>query len=306
MVNASIEVGIVRRRRAIGSMIMVRAFRTFLIAGVAIAGVMPAAQAADLDEPIFVEQAPEVVPVEIGNGWYLRADLGYAVSESDGPFHYQTYDPTANTYGSADFLTGGLSQDLSGGIGVGYQLNQWFRVDATVDTFSGDFQGTTAADQPCSTDISYIDTTCRSTDSASYSAYTAMANGYVDLGTYVGLTPYIGAGAGFTWVNYGDLTNSLFCVDGSSTCPAGPSPVDVVTHKGETDGRFTYSLMAGASYDVTQNVKLDLGYKYTKIDGGAMFAFDDDSQDAGAQGVQGTDKGLERHDVRLGIRYSLW
>ena len=29
-----------------------------------------------------------------------------------------------------------------------------------------------------------------------------MANGYVDLGTYVGLTPYVGAGLGYTYVNW--------------------------------------------------------------------------------------------------------
>ncbi|MCU0830528.1 MAG: outer membrane beta-barrel protein [Rhizobiaceae bacterium] len=285
---------------------MVRAFRTLLTAGVAFAAFVPAAFSADLDAPIFVEQAPEIVPVEIGNGWYLRADIGYAVSESDGPFHYNTYDPATNSYGSADFVTGGLSQDFSGGLGVGYQFNQWFRGDATIDMFSGDFQGTTASNQPCSTDPTYVGTTCRSTDAATYDAYTAMANGYVDLGTFVGITPYVGAGAGFTWINYGGLTNALFCVDGTAACPPGPSPVDVAVHAGETDARFTYALMAGASYDVTQNLKLDLGYKYTKIDGGAMFAFDPDSQAAGAQGTQGYDKGLERHDVRLGIRYSLW
>jgi opacity protein-like surface antigen len=90
-------------------------------------------------------------------------------------------------------------------------------------------------------------------------------------------------------------------------CPVTPAnPVLSVAHRGAEQARFTYSLMAGASYDLSKSLKFDLGYKYTKIDGGEAFAFDQASMNAGAQGIQGTDGGLERHDVRVGLRYSLW
>ena len=39
---------------------------------------MPVTQAssADYDPPIYVDQAPDYVPVEVGSGWYLRGDIG--------------------------------------------------------------------------------------------------------------------------------------------------------------------------------------------------------------------------------------
>ena len=46
-----------------------------------------------------------------------------------------------------------------------------------------------------------------------------MANGYVDLGTYVGLTPYVGAGLGYTYVDWGSLGDTVLCV--GPTCPVG-------------------------------------------------------------------------------------
>ena len=50
--------------------------------------------------------------------------------------------------------------------------------------------------------------------------------------------------------------------------------------------------MAGLAYDVSQNLKLDLGYRYRHIDGGPMFAFDPATIAAGAVGTQGEDPGF--------------
>lgn len=64
--------------------------------------------------------------------------------------------------------------------------------------------------------------------------------------------------------------------------------------------------MAGFSYDVTKNTKIDVGYKYRHIGGGDMFAFDAASAAAGATGVQGTDGGFSQHEIRVGLRYEIW
>ncbi|TIM51306.1 MAG: porin family protein, partial [Mesorhizobium sp.] len=37
---------------------------------------------ADYDPPIYVDQAPDYVPVEVGSGWYLRGDVSYLVQKS--------------------------------------------------------------------------------------------------------------------------------------------------------------------------------------------------------------------------------
>ncbi len=54
-------------------------YKTGIVLALAAATLLPAAAlAADYDPPIYVDEAPEYVPVEVGSGWYLRGDVGYA------------------------------------------------------------------------------------------------------------------------------------------------------------------------------------------------------------------------------------
>ena len=263
---------------------------------------MPFAQAvaADYEPPIYVEPAEEYVPVEVGSGWYLRGDVGYALSTDTGIASYRTFDPITSTYGSANFDTSSLDSDFTFGGGVGYRYNEWIRGDATIDGFRSDFSGTTNAAVPCPGGP--VGTGCRSEDSAEVSALSFMANGYVDLGTYVGITPYVGAGAGMSYLSWSDLNDKLYCT--GPTCAGTVYPT--VAHAGQQDWRFTYALMAGAAYDLTKNLKVDLGYKYRNIDGGDMFGWDAATVAAGATGSQGSDDGLQQHEVRIGLRYEIW
>lgn len=266
-----------------------------------------AAFAADYDPPIYVEQADEYVPVEIGSGWYLRGDVGYALSSrADGIFTYRTFDPIASTYSISNFTSGEIDTDFTVGFGVGYQYNEWLRGDLTLDAFRGSFRGSTAAPAPCLPTAPYVGTSCRSEDSADFSVVSLLANGYVDLGTYVGFTPYVGAGAGYSYVSWSGLANQSYCVDGIGACPAPGGATTSTPHPGEKSWRFTYALMGGVAFDVTQNFKLDLGYKYTKIAAGGMFGWDAGTAAAGATGGQGRDPGMSQHEVRLGLRYALW
>ena len=49
----------------------------FALAAFASVPVVAPALAADYDPPVYVDEAPEYKPVEIGSGWYLRGDLAY-------------------------------------------------------------------------------------------------------------------------------------------------------------------------------------------------------------------------------------
>lgn len=268
------------------------------------------ALAADYDPPIYVEQiAEEYKPVEIGNGWYLRGDVGYAFSISPGTFNYRTFQLLPPAYNAATFDTGDLSTDITYGIGFGYQFTDWLRADLTADMFKGRFDGTTSAPVPCVDPVlvpGYAGTTCRSEDTTEFTAFQTMLNGYVDLGTYAGFTPYVGAGVGATLVKWDDLNSSNFCVAGAGACPAPGGVVATSTHPGLDSWRFTYAFMGGLAYDVSRNLKIDLGYKYSRVDGGNMFGFDAGTAAAGASGTQGTDSGFDQHEVRIGLRYSLW
>jgi opacity protein-like surface antigen len=286
---------------------MLKVLKTALIAGFAVTGFASSGFAADLDQPIFTEQAPDYQPVEIGNGWYIRGDIGYAASHSSSGDHtFRAFDPTSKLYSPQTFATSSTDADISIGIGAGYQFNDWFRMDGTAERFSGGFKGTTVGSIPCSTLAAYVGTTCASNDTQDYTAYQLMANAYVDLGTYVGVTPYVGAGIGFTGVTYGSLTNSLYCVPGINACPVGAPAIAPITHEGASDWRLTYSAMAGLGYSLSQNVKLDLGYRYSKIASGDQFKFDAAPIAAGATGVQGKDAGFDRHELKVGVRYALW
>lgn len=261
-------------------------------------------RAADYEPPVFVDQpVEEYVPVEVGSGWYLRGDVGYNFSVSaKGDFDYRTFDSLTGTYGTDNFDATSLGRNFTGSVGFGYNFTDYLRADLTFDASRISFDGASSSPLPCSADIDYLGTSCRSQDSATASALGIMANGYVDLGTYVGFTPYVGGGLGMTYVDWGALSSNAYCVGAS--CPAafaGASEAD-----GEKSWRFTWALMAGMAYDLTKNLKVDLGYRYRNIAGGQMFAFDPLTQLAGATGTQGEDPGFTSHEVRVGLRYSLW
>lgn len=256
-----------------------------------------AAQAADYDPPIYVEEVEEVVPVEVGSGWYLRGDVGYIFDSGIDGVDYTAFDGVGNV--SASFNSASIDPDFSWGGGFGYSFTDYFRVDATVDGFRADFDGSTTSDFPCLADPD-VGTTCRSSNNSEVSAISVMANGYVDLGTYVGLTPYVGAGLGYSYVSWDSLRDTTYCVDDVNPC-GGTAAVGSSNHSGENGWRFTYALMAGLAYDLSNNFKLDVGYKYRAIDGGDMFGWD--SADSFGDGSHGT---IDTHEVRLGLRYEIW
>ncbi|MBL8580714.1 MAG: porin family protein, partial [Rhizobiaceae bacterium] len=89
------------------------------------AGLLPAASAlaADYDPPIFVDEAPEMVPVEVGSGWYLRGDIGYNFDSEFADYDFSSvpglsYSETSST--------------IFGGIGAGYHFTDYLRADANI------------------------------------------------------------------------------------------------------------------------------------------------------------------------------
>lgn len=279
--------------------------RFLSLAGIA-AVASASALAADYEPPIYADQPiEEYVPVEVGSGWYLRGDVGYNFSvKSKGDFTYRSFDPLTATYNAERFDTGSLGAGVTGGIGFGYNFTDYFRADATFDVFRTSFDGTTSSPLACAPGPDFAGTGCRSEDSADATAYSVMANAYVDLGTYVGFTPYVGAGLGATYVNWDTLGSNAYCV--GATCPPPGAFQAGTQYDGGKSWRFTWALMAGLAYDISNNLKVDLGYRFRDIEGGEMFEFDRASQLAGATGIQGNDPGFRTHEVRIGLRYALW
>jgi opacity protein-like surface antigen len=231
--------------------------------------------AADYVEPPVVEAPPQeqvsYADPEVG-GWYIRGDVDYHWSDFRGA-DYILYGAPGEL---GTFDSGDLKGALSLGAGVGYQVNKYFRTDLTGDyLFKSDFRGSTSGF--CGTGLP-----CVSDDRSSYTALLLLANAYADLGTYHGITPYIGLGIGGAHVKWDNLINTND--DGR------------FEHEGGKGWRFAYAAMAGASYCLTDRTKLDLGYRFSHIEGGRMFGY---NTGAGP----GYDRGINIHEVRGGLRY---
>lgn len=246
------------------------------------------AGAADLPPPI-VSIPPEVIPQSYG-GWYLRGDIGYAKLHVQEVRYFQGPSMTG------EFEQHELDQSWMFGGGVGYQVTDWFRVDLTGNYYAdADFTGSSAQGVACSDGTPGA--VCSYSDNASVQITTLLANAYVDLGTWQGLTPYVGAGIGGALVHWGDLRNVEYGVSG----PA-PGTLAIDTHGKRNGWRFAYGLHAGASYDLSAKLKLDAGYSFTHIAGGEMFGFGSTS---GLDGTQGYHGDMKIHAFKLGLRYAI-
>lgn len=262
-----------------------RPLKTILLAATAMAVCVGSAQSADIIEPPIYQPPPEVVPVKVG-GWYLRGDIGYAHIATRGVRYFQ------GTNFTGEFEEYSIGETWMIGGGIGYQATDYFRFDVTVDHyFETDFNGSSATNATCNGGVGV----CDFDDDADLNITTLMANAYLDLGNFKGFTPYVGGGIGGAYVHWSDLTNDETCVAGCG----GYIPGDA-THPGYQDWQFAWALHTGITYDYSHNLKFDLGYTFTHIEAGRMFAF----ADGGGSGPQGFHEDIKIHAVKAGIRYT--
>ena len=172
------------------------------VTSVALAISPQVANAADYSPPPPILRAPPAPWVELGSNWYLRGDFTYRMFEVPG----------ANGPEDAAAL----------GMGVGYQFTSWLRGDVTLD-----YQFGTRFDATDNPNVAGLKLWSSS----------LFANGYIDLGTWYGVTPYVGAGVGTAFNDLGS----------------------------ESRWNFAYALMAGAAYHLSPNLSVDFGYRYADL-----------------------------------------
>jgi opacity protein-like surface antigen len=260
----------------------------FLVAAGAASLLSQAALAADMAiAPPPMSYAPP--PVEDFGGWYLRGDIGMTNQKFDNL-------TLTNAAFPAGFQSTGMGFDSSTSydLGVGYKFNNWFRVDVT-----GEYRGNAnlhgsqfLVDGAGAPGTSGVDNY-----SGSKSEWVAMVNGYVDLGTWWCMTPFIGAGVGTS-----RNTISGFRDDGIFNTGAGQAISSTFAGNG-SKWNFAWALHAGVGYAVTRNVTVELAYRYMNLgDGitGATNSFD------GVTVVNGsgfTVKSITSNDIKLGVRW---
>lgn len=254
-----------------------RKFLFALLACLAL-GPLPALAA---DAALAAAQAePELPPVEplppdegpvSAEGWYVRASGGWGfagdvdASEHGRSFAHERID------GAAIALAG-----------AGFKLNGFFRGDITVDhRFGADFSGRYTCQAPCG-----IGARQTFRDTANLSATTALVNGYLDLGPFGPVTPYVGVGIGASYLSVEDYRFRSVTTG----------------ERGRTgdrqDWNAAWALTAGVGFNVTDRIVVDVGYRFAALGDIRMPA----PRKSGRRGmVQIND--ITDQQVLVGVRY---
>jgi opacity protein-like surface antigen len=255
------------------------------------------ALAADLPPPL----PPPVYappPVVVPGGWYLRGDVGVG---------WQTFSDFTHTQSNANFVWPAswqiVQKDVKSpafvGFGVGYAWNNWARFDFTGEFRAnvpfkvvGMFSGARDFCLPGGPDGNCFDVL-----EGNHSAWVFLTNAYLDLGTWWCLTPFIGAGAGAARHTIHSFTDTGIIANGS----VGFGLADQDTF---TKTNFAWALHAGVAYNVTNNVKIELAYRYLNmgnVDTGAITCQNTPS----CPHPSFTFTNFISNDFRIGVRFLL-
>lgn len=236
----------------------------------AAAAITSHAEAADM--PMVYKAAPVVV--KEFSGWYLRGDIGMT---------NQKVKSIDNALFTPDVLVVNKEFDsgLLFGLGVGYQFNNWFRADVT-----GEYRGKTA--------FRGLDIYPGGANDyfGNKSEWLVLANAYVDLGTWWCVTPFIGAGIGFS-------QNTISNFRDVNVPNAG-----IAYANNHSQWEMAWALHAGLAYKVNSNFTAELSYRYVNLgdfQSGDIIAYD------GTNNFNNplVFKNVSSQDVRLSLRWAL-
>ena len=274
------------------------AFAGTAIAGIALTGAAllttgSATLAADLPAPPPVYE-PAPPPVAIGGGWYLRGDVGVTQQHLRSLTQKEFDERDIAAGNTIDFLKQSFDPAATIGVGVGYQFNNWLRGDITGEYRTRSrFTATERVVQPDgSTDnaVNFFD--------ASKTEWIGLANAYLDLGTWGGLTPYVGAGIGFARVRIEHFRDiNLDPRNGTiATAPAG------------TRTNFAWALHTGFAYQFSDSMMMDVGYRYLNMGKGQTGGPPRCITSGCPTPITKSPwefNNLHSHDIRVGLRWML-
>src|SRR5262245_19232799 len=227
--------------------------KSFVLAGAAVFVMVPGALAADLGAPVPPPMLPPVqAPVEeFANGWYLRGDVGVGSQRFDDFAHTQTNStfvwPASWRIDQRD-----IKDTAFVGFGVGYQWNNWLRVDVT-----GEYRTSSKGKVIGSYTEFCLGGRCFDVFDFDHQASVFLANIYADLGTWWCLTPFVGVGIGGARHNISSMHDLGVIADGS--VGFGLADAD------KAAWTFAWAVHAGVAYNVSNNLKLEIVYRAISI-----------------------------------------
>jgi opacity protein-like surface antigen len=255
-----------------------RHLRTLLLACVAVTspGLAGAADMPWSHGPAVISDRPPQEE-EIGTGWYLRGDIGWAKATAP------SFDMGANRFSSVgrdgSFIYGG---------GFGYKFNEWLRADLTVDQIASYGMKRGIGSVGC-----FGIDTCSVGRGFDGSVIPILANAYLDLGNWGGFTPYVGGGIGAARMR----------ASGTFTY-TDPTLATTVTTMADSGVKWSpaFAAMAGLAVDLGSGIQLDAGYRYLWLSNGSTGVL---TQGNALGVVPGTVefKNSGFHQARVGLRY---
>lgn len=260
-----------------------------LAAGLALAAVgsVPA-MAADLYEPPIIEYEPQPVPVY--GGWYLRGHIGMS-NQRVGDLYNVLMD-SFTPENDFRLLDKNFEAGPTAGVGVGYKINDYLRVDGVVE-YRGEvgFHGLDAwTDDAGNARFNNY--------SGKKSEWLLMANAYADLGEFYGVVPYVGAGLGAS-------RNTIHSFRDGGFDPFNSGTPTLAYGDAASEWNLAWALHAGIGIKATDRLTIDLGYSFLNLGNarsGDLVTYD---------GTNAIDnpmhfKDITSHDFKLGVRYSLF
>ncbi|HEY1736837.1 MAG TPA: porin family protein [Methylovirgula sp.] len=248
-----------------------------ILAGALATGFAGTAFAADLPAlpapPMIEQPAPQQF-----SGWYLRGDVGYGFEQVSN-FNSSVAGTTPGFQYGGSAVDGGMIVDA----GFGYQVNNWFR---------GDITGEYRTPNNYSAFETYTNGGVRNGDAyrAQLRNEVVLANGYIDLGTWYGITPFVGAGVGAAFVQFHNLQDF-------GTGPGNFGGFGVAPDANLVN--FAWAATAGLDYTISPNWKFEVSYRY--LDMGKVASNGIVCTVTCTHEVQSFR--LASQDVRVGLRY---
>ncbi|MEJ0013670.1 MAG: outer membrane protein [Bauldia sp.] len=235
--------------------------------------IVPAANA-------FAADIPEVPPpVQFHGGWYLRGDIGFSNQHVGSLFNILYDDVDSVTNVSKDFSAAPFF-----GLGIGFQHSDHLRFDLTGEYRGGStFHGLDIYTDPDPATDEYT---------AIKSEWTFLANGYWDIGTWKGFTPFVGAGLGVSYntiSGFTDVNTPLLGVAYGATA---------------SEWNFAWALHAGLSYKVNDRLTIEAAYRYLDLGNahtGDLVTFEGDN-DVPNNPMEFHH--LYSHDIKVGFRWA--
>lgn len=246
-----------------------------VIAAALVVGQSAGVKAADLlPPPPIVEPVPIPQPVPVRD-IYLRGYIGMSEQEAD--------DFTNDIISTGNFSIFSKEFDSAPfiGFGVGMTHSERFRFDVTGEyRAKSSFHGI---------DRNNVAQTSNQYDGLK-SEWLFLANGYWDLFSHRGFTPYVGAGIGFAEVTLDNFTDTNENTGGFHWSEKN------------SEWNFAWALHAGFAVDIRDDLKLDLGYRFTNMGDGKTGTFQ--TYDGTASPGPLTLEDIYSHDVHIGLRWS--